>query len=587
MSNKDLCPECGAEIPNAAPAGQCPKCMIKAGFETEGPGSSGFEPPSVELLSELFPQLEIVELVGKGGMGAVYKARQPGLDRFVAIKVLPPEVGRDSAFADRFVREARAMARLSHPNIVAIYDFGQTGGLFYFVMDYVDGANLRQTLQAGKLKPEEALAIVPQICDALQFAHDEGIVHRDIKPENVLIDLKGRVKIADFGLAKLLSEEQIEVALTHTNQVMGTLRYMAPEQMQDTHDVDHRADIYSLGVVFYELLTGDVPMGRFDPPSRKVQIDVRLDEVVLRALAQEPDNRYQHASEVKTDIEMFASKPIPPVARKPSLDDTHAVDVDVEATRQEVKNPAMGLMVVGFLTCLTATMPLLMALKTAHDIYDSRITFATDDGPPSPASPSASSPRSERSAPSDRPAPPNVERSEPADSGGSPTSGQPEPGVLVRGITLAALLRHVALFALVLLLPSLGIIIAWGGWMMKNLQSRGLAVTASILALLPCQPVFIFGPIFGIWSLIVLNRSDVKAAFKATKGVPPITPLEEPEEKPAQDYVSIGVALGISFGAAIGIAMDDVGKGVAIGIALGVAVGAALSAFKPKNAGDS
>ena len=305
MSDKNLCPECGAEIPADAPAGQCPKCMMKAGFESEdrseppheaaapSPGSSGFEPPSVDLLSELFPQLEILKFVGKGGMGAVYKARQPVLDRFVAVKVLPPEFGRDPAFAERFTREARAMARLSHPNIVAIYDFGQTDGLFYFVMEYIDGANLRQTLQGGKLKPDEALAIVPQICDALQFAHDEGIVHRDIKPENVLIDNRGRVKIADFGLAKLLGEEQIEVTLTHTNQVLGTLRYMAPEQMQDTHAVDHRADIYSLGVVFYELLTGDVPMGHFDPPSKKVQIDVRLDEVVLQMSrsAGSPPNR--------------------------------------------------------------------------------------------------------------------------------------------------------------------------------------------------------------------------------------------------------------------------------------------------------
>jgi hypothetical protein len=135
-------------------------------------------------------------------------------------------------------------------------------------------------------------------------------VHRDIKPENILLDKKGRVKIADFGLSKLLREDTPEVSLTGTHQVMGTLRYMAPEQMQGTKGVDHRADIYSLGVVFYELLTGDVPMGSFDPPSQKVQVDVRLDEVVLRALAQEPAKRYQRASDVKTDVEAVASDPI-------------------------------------------------------------------------------------------------------------------------------------------------------------------------------------------------------------------------------------------------------------------------------------
>jgi serine/threonine protein kinase len=138
-------------------------------------------------------------------MGVVYKARQRGLDRFVALKILPPGVDRDPGFQERFVREARALARLTHPNIVAVYDFGQTQGLYYFLMEYVDGVNLRGMLAGGHLSPIQALAIVPQVCDALQFAHEEGIVHRDIKPENLLIDRKGRVKIADFGLAKILT----------------------------------------------------------------------------------------------------------------------------------------------------------------------------------------------------------------------------------------------------------------------------------------------------------------------------------------------------------------------------------------------
>ena len=174
-------------------------------------------------------------------------------------------------------------------------------------MEYVDGVNLRQAIQAGGIDAKQALAIVPQICDALQFAHDEGVVHRDVKPENILVDKRGRVKIADFGLAKLLGQGPGNVSLTATQQVMGTLRYMAPEQMEGTKGVDHRADIYSLGVVFYELLTGELPIGRFAPPSKKVEIDVRLDEVVLRALEKEPEQRYQHASEVKTEVEQIAS----------------------------------------------------------------------------------------------------------------------------------------------------------------------------------------------------------------------------------------------------------------------------------------
>ena len=180
-------------------------------------------------------------------------------------------------------------------------------------MEYVDGVNLRQALQAGSIHPQEALAIVPQICEALQFAHDEGVVHRDIKPENILIDKRGRVKIADFGLAKLLGQETAGHGLTATQQVMGTLQYMAPEQMEGAKEVDHRADIFSLGVVFYELLTGELPVGRFAPPSQKVQVDVRLDEVVLRALENEPARRYQHASEVKTAIEQVSvPRPTPP-----------------------------------------------------------------------------------------------------------------------------------------------------------------------------------------------------------------------------------------------------------------------------------
>ena len=176
-------------------------------------------------------------------------------------------------------------------------------------MEFVDGLTLRQLLDAGKLAPREALAIVPQICEALQYAHDKGLVHRDIKPENILMDRSGQVKIADFGLAKLVGREAKDFSLTGAGQVMGTPHYMAPEQIEHPQDVDHRADIYSLGVVFYQMLTGELPIGRFAPPSQKVQIDVRLDEVVLRALEKEPELRYQQASEVKTQVETIATTP--------------------------------------------------------------------------------------------------------------------------------------------------------------------------------------------------------------------------------------------------------------------------------------
>jgi tRNA A-37 threonylcarbamoyl transferase component Bud32 len=296
--------------------GVCPKCLLAAGIESRSQGfaptldsprsGEAFVPPLPQELEAKFPQLEILELLGRGGMGAVYKARQRGLNRIVALKILPPEVGRDPSFTERFMREAHALARLNHPNIIAIYDVGEVNGLYYFLMEYVDGVNLRQAIKSGSLRSQDALAVVPQICDALQYAHDQGVVHRDIKPENILLDRTGRVKIADFGLARLLG--QADANLTHTHQVMGTLRYMAPEQMEGMHAVDHRADIFSLGVVFYELLTGELPVGRFAPPSKKVQVDVRLDEVVLRALEKEPDLRYQQVSQVKTDVEAICQQ---------------------------------------------------------------------------------------------------------------------------------------------------------------------------------------------------------------------------------------------------------------------------------------
>jgi serine/threonine protein kinase len=249
-------------------------------------------------------------------MGAVYKARQTALDRLVALKILPPGAAGDAGFAERFNREARALGRLNHPHIVAVHDFGQVGGQPYLVMEFVDGPNLRQVEQAGRLTAAQALEIVPQICEALQFAHNEGVVHRDIKPENILLDKKGRVKITDFGIAKIVGAPSGQGSLTGAKDVLGTPHYMAPEQVEHPQAVDHRADIYSLGVVFYELLTGELPLGKFQPPSKKVQVDVRLDEVVLHTLEKEPERRYQHVSEVKTDVETIAgSRPAPPVAK--------------------------------------------------------------------------------------------------------------------------------------------------------------------------------------------------------------------------------------------------------------------------------
>ncbi len=280
---------------------------------TGGGGGKGWTPPEPEDLARLLPQYEIECLLGAGGMGAVYKGRQAALDRPVAIKLLPAEMTSDEQFTLRFQREARLLAKIQHPGIVAVYDFGQTSeGHLYFVMEYVDGSDLRRVLRTSKLTPDQALELVGQICDALQAAHKQGVVHRDIKPENILISTEGRVKLADFGLSRPLSEDTF--GLTMSNMVMGTVDYMSPEQRSG--EADERTDIFALGIVLYEMLTGKPPRGSFDPPSRKVQIDVRIDQIVLKALQEEPNRRYQQVSEFKTDVDRLRGK-APRLSPKP------------------------------------------------------------------------------------------------------------------------------------------------------------------------------------------------------------------------------------------------------------------------------
>jgi serine/threonine protein kinase len=303
-----VCAHCQAPLAPDVLEGLCPRCLLRGvpverieDVATTPP--AGCTPPAIAELAPLFPQLEILELLGQGGMGAVYKTRQIKLDRLVALKVLPSGVANDPGFAERFAREATTLARLNHPSIVGIHDFGDIGGLYYLVMEFVEGVNLRQALAGGKLQPREALAIVGELCAAMQYAHEMGVVHRDIKPENVLLDRQGRVKVADFGLAKLVSGSRPVPRLTATRQAMGTPHYMAPEQWEKPLEVDHRADVYSLGVVFYELLTGELPLGKFAPPSEKAAVDARLDAVVLRAMERQPERRYQKMSEMKTALD--------------------------------------------------------------------------------------------------------------------------------------------------------------------------------------------------------------------------------------------------------------------------------------------
>ena len=342
------CPGCQQPLAPGRAQGLCPRCLLaRAALATEIPGNTpAAEVPELSAVAAAFPQLDVLELVGRGGMGVVYKARQKSLNRLVALKLLAPERVTEPQFASRFEQEAQALAQLSHPNIVTIHDFGIASppptpsapppAPFYFLlMEFVDGVNLRQALQAGRFTPEQALAIVPPVCAALQFAHERGIVHRDIKPENLLLDKDGRIKIADFGIAKMLGAGGIAAAFGPPAEpgpaadpavgappvpaataltAAGTPHYMAPEQCGTPAQADHRADIYSLGVVLYELLTGELPGACLEPPSHKVQLDVRLDAIVLRALAVQPELRYATAAEFRTQLDSVAKPAAGPSA---------------------------------------------------------------------------------------------------------------------------------------------------------------------------------------------------------------------------------------------------------------------------------
>lgn len=309
------CPQCLAAV---RPDGDAVKCTACGAVFPAGDIPTTFDaaPPADPWIGRSIGGCTVLERIGQGGMGVVYKAEQKSLGRIVAIKVLPEALRDDPQVRERFQREISILAKLNHPNIVNILDGGISDDGAFFVMEYVDGVSLRRIMQAGEAGVAgftnlEALRIIPQICEALEYAHCLGIIHRDIKPENIFIDRSGRVRLLDFGLSRIARQDGPDL-LTRATQVLGTFEYMAPEQREASRTVDHRADLYSLGVVIYEMLTGELPIGRFDPPSHKnLQIDVRLDEVVLRTLDKSPDRRYQRASELKTEVERISTSAAP------------------------------------------------------------------------------------------------------------------------------------------------------------------------------------------------------------------------------------------------------------------------------------
>ena len=297
-------------------------------------GPSGWEPPSVERLQELLPQYEITALIGRGGMGAVYRGVQSTLGRNVAIKLLPESLQEDigdASFAERFKLEARSMASLDHPAIISVHDFGQTSeGHLYFVMEFVDGMDLQQYLRAsgGKLEADAAVAIVSHVLDALDYAHKKGIVHRDIKPANVLINSEGRVKIADFGLAKEIGAEG--VGLTMSNVAMGTPDFIAPEALLDSATSDGRADLYAVGVMLYQMLTGKLPRGMFKLPSEEdARFDPRIDDIIAEAMEPNPEHRFSAAKDFRKKLDELSTEPMSKIEGRSTIQRRGAKTQDV------------------------------------------------------------------------------------------------------------------------------------------------------------------------------------------------------------------------------------------------------------------
>ena len=264
---------------------------------------------------------ELTEILGLGGMSEVHRARDTRLHRDVAVKVLRADLARDPGFYLRFRREAQHAAALNHPMIVAIYDTGEAetaaGPLPYIVMEYVDGLTLRDVVNRdGPMEPSQAIEVIADACQALDFSHQQGIVHRDVKPANIMISTAGAVKVMDFGIARTLADTTGAGRLTQTAAVLGTAAYLSPEQASG-ETVDARSDVYSLGCVLYEMLTGSPPFVgetpvavayqhvRKDPmpPSRRRDgISAELDAVVLKSLAKNPENRYQSAAAMRADL---------------------------------------------------------------------------------------------------------------------------------------------------------------------------------------------------------------------------------------------------------------------------------------------
>ena len=305
------CHRCGTKLDSITAL--CPKCVLAEAFgsiaATDHPALGALaingRCPTIKSLNEQLDDFEFHELIGRGGSGWTFRATQKSLSRQVAIKL----ISRNSANYDaleRFEREAAILAKLNHPNVVTIHDFGAQEEFLYIVMELVPGTTLRRLMANQKLTLAQVVHICIQVCDALQNAHEKGLIHRDVKPENILVaatDPQIEIRLADFGISRMaLDRDSVTGSLTRTGLIIGTPFYMAPEQQLPGRPIDARTDIFSTGVVLYELLTGQLPQGNFPPPSDLSQCGHGIDQVILQALSNEPDKRFETATELKETL---------------------------------------------------------------------------------------------------------------------------------------------------------------------------------------------------------------------------------------------------------------------------------------------
>ena len=314
-----------------------------------------FQAPEIEEVALLFPAYDVHSLIACGGMGAVYKATQRSLDRMTAIKILPREFSTDEEFRKGFESEAKAMAKLNHPNLIGVYDFGEAGGMLYIIMEYVAGQSLFHSTDGYEVEQGDALSVVINVCAGLEHAHSHGILHRDIKPGNILLDLTMKPKIGDFGLARAL-ESQIQEG----EQIFGTPGYTAPEVLSPPFTFDQRADVFSVGVMLHELLTGGLPEVDPRPPSQICGCNSRLDAVIKKATNPDPDMRYSSAFELGAALDAIAKSPAGALLTTSSPGAAHKI---YTPPKYQKKSSSSGLGFLVFLLVIAAGVAYLVMNK--------------------------------------------------------------------------------------------------------------------------------------------------------------------------------------------------------------------------------